>query len=208
MAAESDDVDAALQFIEETNLLIDEKVEQAVKNAAQLRSQYLEDIQKAEEKIALVSLIEEQTRLTLELKQVQDDELKVEALKAELVEVEKKIQEEKEEINRNLAIIEEILVVTGAKLSDEVDNVEELDKQLAALVSELGENYDIHLPRTKQYQQDLDTLITDIFNETLYLSKTAIDAAAEVGIVAECSWVYVQFADRWAWIDPVRVVKM
>jgi len=208
LAAETTEVDEALQFIEETNLEIDKKVEQAVEKADQLRSAYLQDIRTMEEESNLLPLIEEQNRLTNEVEQLQEGDLNAAALTEKIAEIEITIQEEQTRINNNLAIIENILEVAGARLSDDVDNVKELEAQLRNLVGTLTGDYETYLPRTLQYHQDLDTLITDIFNETLNLSAIAIEEAAKVGIVAECSWDYIQFADRWVWIDPVRVVKM
>ncbi|WP_053073838.1 hypothetical protein [Bacillus sp. LL01] len=61
--------------------------------------------------------------------------------------------------------------------------------------------------RTAQFDQEVDAIITYVFDITLQMTQDTIDEVAEYGVVAECFWKYVRFADRWAWIDPVRVVN-
>ena len=59
---------------------------------------------------------------------------------------------------------------------------------------------------TKVYNKDLDKIIHSIYKETFKLSKKTIKEAAKYGIIAECSWVEVTFADRIVMIDPIKVV--
>ncbi|MCA0170681.1 hypothetical protein [Bacillus sp. RAR_GA_16] len=75
----------------------------------------------------------------------------------------------------------------------EIANIEkEVKKQKAVLVD--------------KYNQKLDTLIDDLINKTNKMTADMIDEAAEAGIQAECSWVYVQIGDRWVWVDPIQIV--
>jgi hypothetical protein len=73
----------------------------------------------------------------------------------------------------------------------EVGNLE-ADEEIAAL--------------TNTYNEQLDKIITEVYDVTLQTSNDAIAEAAEYGIEAECSWVLVEFADRSVWIDPIKVV--
>ncbi|WP_226654214.1 hypothetical protein [Pseudalkalibacillus hwajinpoensis] len=59
---------------------------------------------------------------------------------------------------------------------------------------------------TEKYNQDLDKLIDDLISKTNKMTADMIEEAAEAGIQAECSWVYVQIADRWVWVDPIQIV--
>ncbi|MGM0838052.1 MAG: hypothetical protein ACQEV7_18095 [Bacillota bacterium] len=61
---------------------------------------------------------------------------------------------------------------------------------------------------TAKYNKKLDKIIVKVYDETLEMSAKTIKKAAELGVEAECSWVLVRFADRWEWIDPVRVVGL
>lgn len=59
---------------------------------------------------------------------------------------------------------------------------------------------------TNTYNEQLDKIISEVYDVTLQTSNDAIAEAAGYGIEAECSWVLVEFADRSVWIDPIRVV--
>ncbi|WP_273853955.1 hypothetical protein [Guptibacillus spartinae] len=59
---------------------------------------------------------------------------------------------------------------------------------------------------TEKYNQDLDKLINDLIRKTNKMTADMIEEAAKEGIQAECSWVYVQIADRWVWVDPIQIV--
>ncbi|QHA93995.1 hypothetical protein [Bacillus sp. N1-1] len=59
---------------------------------------------------------------------------------------------------------------------------------------------------TAKYNQDLDKLIGDLIDKTNKMTADMIEEAAKEGIQAECSWVYVQIADRWVWVDPIKII--
>ena len=73
------------------------------------------------------------------------------------------------------------------------------DKQVAKLNEEKGK-------LTTKYNEKLDAIIERVYEETLQLSNETLAKAAEYGVMAECSWVLVEFADRSVLIDPIRVV--
>jgi len=81
-----------------------------------------------------------------------------------------------------------------AKLESTTDDKEE---------SELNKEID---KLTKVYNKELDKIIHSVYKETLKLSKETIKEVAKYGIIAECSWVAVEFADRTVMIDPLTVV--
>lgn len=95
----------------------------------------------------------------------------------------------------------------------------EIDEQIEKAVEDadkLQENYLLEVGKieakeemveiTNTYNEQLDKIITEVYDVTLQTSKDTIAEAAEYGIVAECSWVLVEFADRSVWIDPIKVV--
>lgn len=95
----------------------------------------------------------------------------------------------------------------------EIDN--QIEKAVEA-ADQLQENYLLEVGNldaeeeiaalTNTYNEQLDKIITEVYDVTLQTSNDAIAEAAEYGIVAECSWVLVEFADRSVWIDPIKVV--
>lgn len=73
------------------------------------------------------------------------------------------------------------------------------DKQVAKLNEEKGK-------LNTKYNEKLDAIIERVYEETLQLSNETLAKAAEYGVMAECSWVLVKFADRSVLIDPLRIV--
>lgn len=128
-AATDEEYAEGLQLIEQANLKIDEKIEQAVEEADKLQEYYLLELGKVE-----------------------------------------------------------------AKLESTND-----DKQVAKLNEEKGK-------LTTKYNEKLDEIIEGVYEETLQLSNETIKEVAKYGIIAECYWVEVTFADRTVMIDPIRVV--
>ncbi|MEO2078024.1 MAG: hypothetical protein ABGX20_22070 [Bacillus sp. (in: firmicutes)] len=62
-----------------------------------------------------------------------------------------------------------------------------------------------HNARTEKYNNDLDILISDLYNTTLEMATDAINKAAEKGVYAEAYWTLVELGGRSVWIDPIRV---
>lgn len=86
-----------------------------------------------------------------------------------------------------------------------VENADKLQENYLLEVGNLEAEEEI-AALTNTYNEQLDKIITDVYDVTLQTSNDAIAEAAEYGIEAECSWVLVEFADRSVWIDPIRVV--
>ncbi|CAG9622515.1 hypothetical protein [Sutcliffiella rhizosphaerae] len=82
----------------------------------------------------------------------------------------------------------------------------ELSAQLIDVQAEIALLEENIAQRTAKFDQEVDAIITYVFDVTFEMSANTIARVAEMGVIAECSWKYVRFADRWAWIDPVRVV--
>ena len=113
------------------------------------------------------------------------------------------MKNELETLDQEIARVE-----TELANSTEASQQEGLNAALSALLLEKGLLEERMEQRTAQFDQEVDAIITYVFDITLQMTQDTIDEVAEYGVVAECFWKYVRFADRWAWIDPVRVVEV
>lgn len=209
-AAEDDDVQKALELIEKTNKEIDEKIEKAVQKADELHAEYLLDIRKIEEGDKVVKLGKEKEKIVSELEASKHDIKKQEELHKKLAEVEEKSIAEKQKIDSKIAEInQEIEGVTVQLISaaEEDKDTKKIEEKLDKLKSKLNARSEKYEEKTQRFTKDLEKVISDIYDETLKMSAETIEKAAKKGVIAECSWKLVRFADRWVWIDPVRVVK-
>lgn len=59
---------------------------------------------------------------------------------------------------------------------------------------------------TAAYEAERDAIIKHVYDVTLALTNQGIQEAAELGLLAKCSWVHVRFGDTREWIDPIEVV--
>ncbi|MCM3619858.1 hypothetical protein M3936_20000 [Sutcliffiella horikoshii] len=117
--------------------------------------------------------------------------------------------EELEVMKNELETLDQEIASVEAELSNTTDanQYEELNEALSALQLEKGLLEEQMNQRTAQFDQEVEEIISYVFDITLQMTQDTIDEVAEYGVIAECFWKYVRFADRWAWIDPVRVVN-
>ncbi|MGD6776808.1 MULTISPECIES: hypothetical protein [Bacillaceae] len=113
------------------------------------------------------------------------------------------MKNELETLDQEIARVE-----TDLTNATEASQQEGLNVALSALLQEKALLEERMEQRTAQFDQEVDAIITYVFDITLLMTQETIDEVAEYGVVAECFWKYVRFADRWAWIDPVRVVEV
>ncbi|MDZ5710796.1 hypothetical protein [Jeotgalibacillus haloalkalitolerans] len=59
---------------------------------------------------------------------------------------------------------------------------------------------------TAAYEAERDAIIQYVYDVTLALTDQGIQEAAELGLLAKCSWVHVRFGDTREWIDPIEIV--
>ncbi|WP_406687683.1 hypothetical protein [Rossellomorea vietnamensis] len=209
MAASSqNDYEKVLESIAKTNQDIDEKVRKAVEEADKLNESFLSDVREVEEGKEVLKLQEEREKKLKEMKQVEHDKKKLEKIQAKLEEIENRITEKQAEIDKEITLIqEEIAAIAFEKMSSSnAKEKEKLNKKMAKLKEKLSKRSDKMEGITDKYQKDLDGVITKVYDDTFKMSQETIKKAAEKGVMAECSWKYVRFADRWVWIDPIRVV--
>lgn len=206
-AGENEEVQKALDLIEKTNKDIDEKIKKAVQKADKLQSDYLYEIRKIEEGDKVLKLKEEKEKVISELDGAKNDMNKQEKLKEKLAELESKINDQQLKIEEKMnEINQEISEVTLQLVTEEDKDTKKLTEKLTKLSDKLNEKSAKSLEKSQKFTKDLDKVITDVYNETLEMSAKTIQKAAEKGVIAECSWKLVKFADRWVWIDPIRVV--
>lgn len=211
MAASSqNDYEKVLESIAKTNQDIDEKVRKAVEEADKLNESFLSDVREVEEGKEVVKLKEEKEKKLEEMK-AEHDEKKHEKLKKNLSDIENRIAEKQAEIDNEMTLIQdEIEALSFEKMisANDKDNKEKekVNKKLDKLYEKLHKRSDKMNGISQKYQKDLDVVITKVYDDTLKMSQETIEKAAEKGVIAECSWKHVRFADRWVWIDPIRVV--
>lgn len=197
----------ALEMIEKTNRDIDKKIEKAVEKADELQEEYLVEIREIEKGKEIVKLTEEQKETLVELEMNRHDEKKAEKLLKKMTKIEEKLQKENEKIEQKIAEIREEIGTVTAQLVDAKDKDEKkLNKKIAKLQEKLNKKNAKAAEKTAKYTKALEDVIDKVFNETLEMSAETIEKAAGLGVQAECSWKLVRFADRWVWIDPLRVV--
>lgn len=193
---EVSDQERAIELIETTNLEINEIIKQGQDEADMLQAEYLEELQKIKEENGMIVVEESQNSLN----STQTNEVNIEEIESLLVSLEKdlvtaQVNTEKDHL---LAVEDEINGITSMFESTESSFVL-LGHKESTVATEIQE-------LTNQYAKDLDKIISKVYKETLTLSQKTIKKAEKLGVIAECSWVLVPFADRMEWIDPIRIV--
>ncbi|NLP50417.1 hypothetical protein [Bacillus sp. RO1] len=209
-AAQSD-TEKALEIIEKTNQEIDEKIEKAVEKADETQADFLQELRILEEGKELVKLNEEKNEVFWELQEASQvekiDNKKIEKLIEKSVKLDKKIKEERDKVEGKLLEIQaETADLTAALLTAEGTDKEKIAKKIRKLEEKLSKKGLKYQERMEKYTNDLEKIINDVYDETLEMSAKTIKKAADLGVEAECSWKLVRFADRWVWIDPIKVV--
>lgn len=210
VSAESNsEIGKALEMIEKTNREIDKEIEKAVEKADRLQADYMQDLIVLEEGKEVIKLRGEKEKLFAEMEINKHDAKKIAKLDEDILKVEEKLAKETARIEKKISEIEAVIqeVTTSLTLAEDKDS-KKLQDKLEKLTKKLNEKIEKADEKTAKYTKDLEKVITDVYNKTLEMSAGTIARVAEVGIIAECSWKLVRFADRWVWIDPVRVVKI
>ncbi|MDQ1147515.1 chromosome segregation ATPase [Bacillus sp. SORGH_AS 510] len=198
------DYEKVIASIEKTNQDIEAKIAKAVQDADGLEAQYIRDIQKLEEGDTVVKLKDQKNKLQQDLVKTNDIN-KVEKIRSELSDLNSKIEEETARINERMSAIKaKVDSLVQSSLEKGYDK-EKLDKKIEKLNEQINRKLEKHNERTEKFSNDLDKLITDLYNVTLKMSTDAINKAAEKGIQAEPYWTLVELGGKWVWIDPIRV---
>ena len=100
------------------------------------------------------------------------------------------------------------LTLESAKLDAKLEAARVNGKSDAELAKIENEVKNKKAELTADYNKKLDKLIGDLIEKTNKMTAEMIEKAAKAGIQAECSWVHVQIADRWVWVDPIQVIGL
>lgn len=206
-AAESHNYEKGIEVIEKANLEIDEKIEKAVNEAKKLQTEYLRDIRKIEEGEEVVNLQDELAKANNELAEAMKKGKDVEKFTDKIEQIEVALATQEKRINDKIAQLEKDIAEFNSSLETaDGKDLKKLEAKLGKLNGKLAAKTAKAEEKTARYTAELDKIIEKVFNETLKMSEEAIEKAAKEGVVAECSWKLVQFADRSVWIDPIRII--
>ncbi|NHM30220.1 hypothetical protein [Neobacillus terrae] len=207
-ADDNNDIAKVLQLIEKTNRDIDQKIEKAMERADDLQENYLTDIRKIEEGDTLVKLNSERDKTLADLEAARNDPTKAEKLNEKLTQISAKICGEQARVNSKIAEIQQDIDAATEQLTlTDGKNADMLQEKIDKLNSRLDERSQKSLDKTNRFTHELEKVIQETYNDTLKMSSETIKKAAEKGVIAEQEWKLVRFADKWVWIDPIRVVK-
>ncbi|MFC4354269.1 hypothetical protein ACFO0S_04175 [Chryseomicrobium palamuruense] len=192
-------------LIEKANAEIDKKIAESVEKADKLTNEYLNKI-RGKHAVEIEKLELEITELSSEIaggnlsaEEVAKREKKIGELQAKIAEVQKRTKDHILEAQPAIdAFVSDFLHATD--LTDE-----ELLETSRVLEASLTGKFKI-VKETEDYIKELNEVIEDCYNVTLEISERAIAKAAEKGVIAECSWILVQFGYKSEWIDPIKIV--
>lgn len=57
-----------------------------------------------------------------------------------------------------------------------------------------------------KYEEEITSLISKLDEKTQSMTRKGIEKAEKAGLTVEVEWISVQFADRAAMIDPIKVI--
>ncbi|MGU3472327.1 hypothetical protein ACLBWT_14420 [Paenibacillus sp. D51F] len=206
-AAEKVDVQQAMKLIEKTNKEIDEKINSSVKKADKLQADYLLEVRKIEEGDQVVKLKKDKEKVLTDLAAAQNDVKKQEELNKKLAKITAELENEQTKIDNEITDInQDIMDATFQLVTAEDKDSKKIEEKISKLNKKLNERSEKYQEKTQKFTSELEKIITEVYDETLKMSAETIKKAAELGVQAECSWKLVRFADKWVWIDPIRVV--
>ncbi|MBH0231309.1 hypothetical protein [Halobacillus yeomjeoni] len=197
----------ALKEIEETNVEINEKIQKAVDKSNELKADYLKKVREIREENEIYQLRDAlaETNKKIDTGSKKSDQM--DRLKEKSLSLQAKLDEKMGELNYDFLQMEaQVDEVTSALLVADEEERKNLHVKIVSLSASLNETAKMELEETLEYTEDLEKVIQDVYDETLKMSNETIEKAAEKGVHAEQSWRWVQFGDRWVWIDPVRVI--
>jgi hypothetical protein len=189
-------VEKAIDLISKTNEKIYEKIEKAVDEADKLKADYLADIRKinADTENELVDG-------TGDLKSVETEQVSVDDIQSILFTIEKELILESESTDEHLGI-------AGTSVEVGPNNVGDIFPTKDALLETLlgTSTNKKYKDRTVKYVEQLDKVISKVFNETKKMSDQTIEKVEKLGVQARCHWELHSFAGVEVWIDPIQIV--
>lgn len=201
-AAESttSNLDAIYEMLNQTNVQIEEKIKDGVDAADKLEAKYLSDIRQLKVADKVSDLVESQQVKTTTSSSAAADRTASADLTA-------KIQDETSKVDAQILVIkQDIDQATTQLITPDAKNAGVAAARIEQLEDKLNQRTGDYEELTRKYTDDLNKIITDVYDTTYELATNAINKAAEQGLVVERYWKLVRFADKEVWIDPVWVV--
>ncbi|RUT33556.1 hypothetical protein EJP77_07890 [Paenibacillus zeisoli] len=193
-------LDAIYELINQTNVQIEEKIKDGVDAADQLEAKYLADIRKLEVADKVSDLVKsQQVKATTSSSAAAD--------RSQSADLNAKIQDETSKVDAQILVIkQDIDQVTTQLITPDVKDAGIAAVRIDQLEDKLNQRTGDYEELTRKYTEDLNKIITDVYDTTYELATYAINKAAEQGLILERYWKLVRFADKEVWIDPVWVV--
>jgi hypothetical protein len=191
----------AIELVNKTNEKIRKEIEKGVKKAEKLQADYYADVEKLQNK-------------DKDLKnKIPVDSLQDQSNIEEIDEIFSIIEEEVSNVAKTGEINGELVVVnenTTTLISPEKFNCENFEGAIeknGICRYQNGEPFNSNFKELDdKYTLELEKIINNVYYETLKMSTETISKVKEVGYIAECSWVQVEFGHLIVWIDPIRIV--
>lgn len=194
-----------MTIINQANAEIENEINQAVAQAEQLTADYINKI-RGKEAVEISALEREIQKASEQLANLAVGSQEPTELEQKVSELQAQVAQIKEKTKKHIL---EAQPAIDAFVSEFVYATDWTDEQLleasVKLQSSLTGKFQI-VKETQKYMKTLNQVIDDCYNVTLNLSLTAISQAAEKGVIAECSWVLIQFGYKSEWIDPIKIV--
>jgi hypothetical protein len=189
----------AIELVNKTNEKIRKEIEKGVEEAEKLQAEYYADVEKLQRK--------EKDIVNLTTFASLKDENNIEQINEIFSIIEKEVSKVAEtgdsysemvivnEEMTNLISLERVYCEDTEGVTIEICKVQN-EEPLHTQYTEL----------TDKYTSKLEKIITNVYYKTQNMSSDTISKVMEVGYIAECSWVQVEFGHLKVWIDPIRIV--
>lgn len=110
------------------------------------------------------------------------------------------------EIVKALAEVEQV----NAEIYKEIEKGQEnADRLYDEYLQDASEETDVEklAALAAEYQEKLTEIISKVDVKTQGMTREGVEEARQAGLNVEIEWIPVQFADRLALIDPIRVIS-
>ncbi|CEG21624.1 hypothetical protein BN1080_00537 [Planococcus massiliensis] len=107
------------------------------------------------------------------------------------------------EIAQALSEVEQVNAEIYGEIAKGQVLADQLYEEYLLAVNEAGETAQLKA----DYEKKLTKIISEVDVKTQEITRHGVEKARESGLNVEIEWIPVQFADRIALIDPIRVVS-
>jgi hypothetical protein len=189
----------AIELVNKTNEKIRKEIEKGVEEAEKLQAEYYADVEKLQKK--------EEDIVNLTTFSSLKDENNIEQINEIFSIIEKEVSKVAEtggSFSEMVIVNEEMTNLISLKRVY-CEDTEGITIEICKVQNE-EPLYTHYTELTDKYTSKLEKIITDVYYKTQNMSFDTISKVMEVGYIAECSWVQVEFGHLKVWIDPIRIV--